>query len=93
MENERTDTVEVPVDFLTLLLNYRREYFILCEEFKIPDQRRSEKGIAVAIIERVHTYLTSYVARKSIAERENGAAFRASPPVVVQDPVVSGSDS
>jgi hypothetical protein len=82
------DTTEISVSLLTELFNYRREYFLICDEFKIPLERRVESSIAKSIIERIHQYLTSYVMRRSIAERENGAAFPTPPAVVITDPEI-----
>jgi len=57
------------------LLDYKANWFTIADEFKIPlDERRDPKK-AGQVVERMHTYLSGYVGRRSIAERENGAAF------------------
>lgn len=76
----------VPTEELTDLLNYKREYFKICELFKIPLQQRSWPNVGAAVIERVHTYITSYIAKRSLTERDNGAAFPPLEPVTIEDP-------
>lgn len=74
------------VDLLAELLDYRENWFKLCKYFKVsPDDRRAFYK-ADQMIERINTYLTSYVGRRSIDERESGAAFRDPTPTPLPDP-------
>lgn len=80
------DFTLVSTEELTDLLNYKREYFKICDEFKVPVQQRGWPTVGRNIIERIHTYLTAYVGRRSIAEKEVGSAFRDGPPPEILDP-------
>jgi len=80
------DTVEISMTTLTELLDYRREYFKICDEFKVPIDRRHEPQVAQSIIERIHTYLTSYLIRRNATEQSNGAAFVPPLPIPLVDP-------
>lgn len=83
-----TETVEVTIQFLTDLLNIRREHFKVCETFAIPVEKRGEAWVGDGINERIRTYLTAYNIKKSIVERENGAAFRDKLAPAISDPVL-----
>lgn len=70
------DLVTIPVDFLTELLNIRREHFKVCDTFKIPEEIRGNIGVGDGINERIRQYTTSYIMRKTIVEKQAGSAFR-----------------
>lgn len=78
--------ITIEVSALTDLLDCKREYNKICDEFKMNPEDRSKNGAADAILERVHTFLTGYILRRSVTERENGAAFRQTAPIEVKDP-------
>lgn len=74
---------------------YKQNWDAICNEFKIPEDSRLLPHVPTQIIERIHTYLTGYVGRRSVAERENGAAFRDTPPPpnLLKDPLTHLTDS
>lgn len=76
------DVIEIEVDRLTTLLNYRKEYFKLCDLFNIPPDIRDYPNAGDNIIERIKTYQTGYILRKSAAEKELNTAFEELPPVL-----------
>ena len=85
MDNEY---ITIPVKELTRLLDIRREHFKVCGIFNIPVEQRGEEWVGKGIIERINTYITGYIMRKSVAEKELGAAFREEINVKIQDPVL-----
>jgi len=74
---------------------YKRNWDALCDEFSVPESDRKLPHVPRQIIERIHTYLTGYTTRRSIVERENGAAFRSPPPPpdTTKDPVTTLTDT
>lgn len=78
---------EVDVELLTDLLNYRRQYFKICDKFAILTEKRGEEWAGNGIIERINTYLTSYTLRKLVTEKEGGQAFREGPTTPLLDPI------
>lgn len=79
-------TIEVPIDQLRDLLNKARNYDVICDAFKIAEEKRGESYIPDQIMERVRTYMSGYIGRRSLEEKENGAAFIDPTPLPLQDP-------
>jgi hypothetical protein len=73
------------MSILSDLFARNRNYDRICDFFKIPQERRLDSDIADQIIERINQYLTSYIGRRSIAERESGAAFKSPEPAPLPD--------
>lgn len=73
---------------------YKRGWDAVCDEFKIPQEDRLKDATPRFVIERLHTYLTGYIMRKSVVERETGAAFRdPTPPTLPNDITTQNSSN
>lgn len=75
------------MELLTQLAEERNSYkrFVdeICEMFSVPEKDRLKPYVAGQIKERIRTYLTVYITRRSLVERETGAAF--TPPPLPED--------
>lgn len=80
------DKIEISLDELQELLCYRKEFNAVCDLFNIPPSIRHYPNTAKNIIERIKTYQTGYLLRKSAADKENQLAFDELPEPQLQDP-------
>ena len=69
------EMISIPVAQLTELLDIRREYFKVCDIFKIPTLLRGQYWVGNGIVDRIHTYLTAYTIKETMAKKETGASF------------------
>lgn len=67
-----------------------KNYDQICDLFGIPKEERSGSFVGSQIIERIKTYQTAYTIRKSIHERETGAAFHQPGTIELKDPEIPG---
>lgn len=76
------------LELITELSAAKRNWDQICDLFHIPKNERQKSHVPDQIIERIKTYLTSHIARRSITERETGAAFHTPSPPPLQDPTI-----
>ncbi len=66
---------EVDIDLLADLLNYRRQFFKVCDKFEIPVERRGEHWVGEGINQKFDNYKTSYALRKQIIKQSDDSIY------------------
>jgi hypothetical protein len=82
--------VTIEQDILRNLLNKAYNYDKICDLFQIPEEKRTDPSIHLQVTERFKTYVTGYMGRKSLYERDTGAAFEEPKLQQLPDPDFTG---